>query len=202
MCHTPRRQSSRVAQYQRVPVLLLTRTVNNVACFTGCISPGVCTAAHLRPEPARASPHAALTASHHAASSMGIPIHRKPDGPPARDAGAAAQRGSTFREHERRMRTDAEAWKRWAFPISDADRERVRAADKATRETRLARSRVSASYGVLEFAQRTDAWLTKCSRYNKARPALSRLARMCPPLVPSGAPLVSSLPLFRAPLRR
>jgi hypothetical protein len=168
-----------------------TRPVNITAFATGSMSPEHSTVAHIRPEPAWPRKHVSLTASHHAASSMGIPIHRKPDGPPARDGGAAAQRASTFRDHERRMRTDAEAWKRWAFPISDADRERVIAADKATREARLARSRVAASYGVLEFAQRTDVWLSKCSRYNKAR----RRSHACSPcMLPArtfGAPSVA-----------
>jgi hypothetical protein len=69
-----------------------------------------------------------------------------------REPSVATQRGLAFREHERKARTAAELWKQWTFPISEADKERVRAAEAAARAARLEQARLAHAWHYVGFA--------------------------------------------------
>ena len=114
--------------------------------------------------------NAAMCSARCAASTMGVPVKRKDEGAaPSAARAAMTQRAAEFRESERRIRAEADLWRSYAFPLSDADRARVAAAEAASRDARVGRARRAASYGVVEFAGRMDSWLSRCARYHKVR---------------------------------
>jgi hypothetical protein len=104
-----------------------------------------------------------------AASSGPQPLKRR-DSPATvqpRNTSAALESALRFNTQAAHIRSSSTEWNDWAFPLTPEQKAQKEAALHQARAERRLRSRQAASYGVFEFARRTDGWMAKCCRYKE-----------------------------------